>query len=84
MAGDDENTPEPPTTPTGPELAEALGAMAMVGTVKLPEFLPDSTALWFARADAQFRLKKVTAEQTKFDHVITMLAVRLPPRLWTS
>ena len=73
MAGDDENTPEPPTTPTGPELAEALGAMAMVGTVKLPEFWPDSTALWFARADAQFRLKKVTAEQTKFDHVITML-----------
>ena len=71
MAGDDENAPEP--TPTGPELAEALGAMAMVGTVKLPEFWPDSTALWFARADAQFRLKKITAEQTKFDHVITML-----------
>ena len=75
MAGDDENTPEASAAaaPTGPEIAEALGAMAMVGTVKLPDFWPDSTALWFARADAQFRLKKVTAEQTKFDHVITML-----------
>ena len=75
MAGDDENTPEASAAaaPTGPEIAEALGAMAMVGTVKLPDFWPDSTALWSARADAQFRLKKVTAEQTKFDHVITML-----------
>ena len=59
----------PATTPAGQD----PGAAAFLGTVKLPEFWPDNTDLWFARADAQFRLKKVTAEQTKFDHVITML-----------
>ena len=56
------------TTPAGQD-----PGVAFLGTVKLPEFWPDNTDLWFARADAQFRLKKVTAEQTKFDHVITML-----------
>ena len=55
----------PSETPTG-LTPEAIGAM--VGTVKLPEFWSDNTALWFARADAQFRLKKITAEQTKFDY----------------
>ena len=59
------------TTPAGQDPGAA--APAFLGTVKLPEFWPDNTDLWFARADAQFRLKKVTAEQTKFDHVITML-----------
>ena len=57
------------TTPAGTD----PGAAAFLGTVKLPEFWPDNTDLWFVRADAQFRMKKVTAEQTKFDHVITML-----------
>ena len=44
------------TTPAGP------APEAFLGTVKLPEFWPDNTALWFARADAQFQLKKITAE----------------------
>ena len=56
------------TTPAGQDPGAAF-----LGTVKLPEFWPDNTDLWFVRADAQFRMKKVTAEQTKFDHVITML-----------
>ena len=64
----------PPAAPTTLTLApEAISALVGKVGVKLPEFWPDSTALWFARADAQFRIKKITSEQTKFDHVISML-----------
>jgi hypothetical protein len=64
-------TPAVPTTLNlAPEVISAL--VAPVG-LKLPEFWPQSTDLWFARADAQFRLKGITVEQTKFDHVISML-----------
>ena len=46
---------------------------AVVGTVKLPQFWPDKTRLWFVQADAQFTIKKITTEPTKFAHVVTML-----------
>ena len=52
---------------------EVISALVAPVSLKLPEFWPQSTDLWFARADAQFRLKGITVEQTKFDHVIAML-----------
>ena len=70
MADADQEAGPSATTPAG---TDPPGAAPFLGTVKLPEFWPDNTDLWFVRADAQFRMKKVTVEQTKFDHVITML-----------
>ena len=41
--------------------------------MKLPQFWPDKARLWFVQAEAQFTLGQVTAEKTKFTHVVTML-----------
>jgi uncharacterized protein (DUF2249 family) len=48
-------------------------ALATAVSVKLPPFWPDKTELWFAQAQAQFTIKKITAEETKYAHVLTML-----------
>ena len=40
-------------------------------TVKLPPFWPDKAVLWFAQAEAQFLLRGITQDKTKFAHVIT-------------
>ena len=42
-------------------------------TVKLPKFWRDKASLWFVQAEAQFTLGQITAERTKFAHVVTML-----------
>ena len=42
-------------------------------SVKLPPFWPDKAVLWFAQAEAQFLLRNITADKTKFAHVMTML-----------
>ena len=44
--------------------------------VKLPQFWPDKARLWFVQAEAQFTLGKITAEKTKFAHLVTMLLYR--------
>ena len=38
-------------------------------SVKLPTFWPDKTKLWFAQAEAQFTIRGIKSEQTKFAHV---------------
>ena len=42
-------------------------------SVKLPPFWPDKAVLWFAQAEAQFLLRNITQDNTKFAHVLTML-----------
>ncbi|KFD62526.1 hypothetical protein M514_09014 [Trichuris suis] len=38
--------------------------------VKLPPFWPQNAKVWFAQAEAQFGLGRITASQTKFYHTI--------------
>ena len=48
-------------------------ARAAAVSVKLPPFWTDRTELWFAQAEAQFTIKNITAEKTKYAYVVTML-----------
>ena len=49
----------------------------MPAQVKLPEFWPLKAALWFARADAEFSVKGVTTEVTKYSYTVTALPVKV-------
>ena len=44
-------------------------------SLKLPEFWKKSPETWFARIEAQFSLKSITRDQTKFDYVISTLDI---------
>lgn len=42
-------------------------------TIKAPEFMETAAAAWFSIIEAQFVLKGITASQTKFYHVLSIL-----------
>ena len=54
-------------------------------TLKMPTFSKSSTSGWFQILEANFALKKITKESTKFLHLLSMLTpeviTQLPPNL---
>ena len=52
---------------------KAAEARVSAVSVKLPPFWPDKTKLWFAQAEAQFVIRGITVEETRYAHVVSML-----------
>ena len=50
-------------------------------SIKLPTFWPSQPELWLAKAKAQFHLRKVTANETKYYYVIAALDQSTATRL---
>ena len=53
----------------GKEDDKEINAMA----VKLPAFWPSNPRAWFGQAEAQFTLRQVTSEETKYAYVVASL-----------
>lgn len=53
--------------------AEQLTAESCRVGVKIPPFYPEKPALWFAQLEGQFRLSKVTTDETKFYYAMAQL-----------
>ena len=42
-------------------------------SLKLPEFYSDNPEVWFVYCDAQFQLRNITSDDTKFAHIVLAL-----------
>ncbi len=52
----------------------AADISAVTVNLKLPAFWPSDPEIWFAQVEAQFACRCITAQRSKFDHVISSLA----------
>ena len=53
---------------------EAAGAAVATVSVKLPPFWPSDPEVWFAQVEAYFTTRRITAQRTRFDHIIASLS----------
>jgi len=53
------------------DLATAAAVAAV--SLKLPKIWPKNIDLWFTQVEAQFALKNITVDETKFNHVVAVL-----------
>ena len=63
-----------------PEDADAAAAVAL----KLPSPWTNDLDSWFAQIEAQFALKNISSERTKYNHVVAVLEPAIASRLSTT
>ena len=66
------STPAPPASVSPVGTVAGLDSVDVVG-LKLGTFWTDMPTIWFMQAEAQFRLKKITVEETMYHHVLVAL-----------
>ena len=52
------------------------------GAIKLPTFWTNQPEVWFFQAEAQFHLKKITDNTTKFYHVVAALDMEISKKIY--
>ncbi len=50
-------------------------------SLKLPDFWEAQATVWFARAEAQFQLRNITADETRFNYVVSALSAATAVRV---
>lgn len=63
------------------ELPPTSSAASHAVTVKLPPFWPQQPRVWFAQAEAQFELKGITQEGTRYCHLVSALDQEVAARV---
>ena len=58
----------------GNEVPAAAPAAVYAVSLKLPEFWESSAAAWFVQAEAQFAVRNITADDTKYYYVVAALS----------
>ncbi len=51
--------------------------------MKLPDFWESQATLWFARAESQFQLLNITADETRFNYVVSALSTATAVRVYS-
>ena len=64
-----------------PQDADSTEPTTVVANFRLPAFSTVDTAIWFRRAEVQFRIKKVKDSSTQADHVLAALPDAIFPQI---
>ncbi|GBN72817.1 hypothetical protein AVEN_263533-1 [Araneus ventricosus] len=51
-------------------------------SVKIPPFWIDKPEIWFYQVEAQFKISGITAEETKFNYLISQLDPKFVENVW--
>ena len=50
-------------------------------SLKLPQFWADGAKIWFQQSESQFAIRNITAQQTKYHHVVAALPGEIAVKL---